>query len=77
MLVDDVVTSGATLTEAAAALSSGAGAGDPPVLAAVVAATPRRVGSVASTGDLRVVPKRPENVPDDPFGRLSGPGSRD
>lgn len=77
VVVDDVVTSGATLTEAAATLSRGAHPGAPPVLAAVVAATPRRVGSVASTGDLRVVPKRPENVPDDPFGRLSGPGSRD
>ena len=39
VLVDDVVTSGATLTEAARALRAGAGE---PVLAAVVAATPRR-----------------------------------
>jgi predicted amidophosphoribosyltransferase len=42
VLVDDVVTSGATLTEAAAELSSGRGPDDAPVLAAVVAATPRR-----------------------------------
>jgi predicted amidophosphoribosyltransferase len=54
VLVDDVVTSGATLTEAAAVLAAGrpragpgtrAGAGSEdrlPVLAAVVAATPRR-----------------------------------
>jgi predicted amidophosphoribosyltransferase len=46
VLVDDVVTSGATLTEAARALASGsdpgAGPADAPVLAAVVAATPRR-----------------------------------
>ena len=77
VLVDDVVTSGATLTEAAAALSSGARAGDPPVLAAVVAATPRRIRDTAPAGDLRVVRKRPENVPDAPSGRLSGPGSRD
>ena len=42
VLVDDVVTSGATLTEAAAALSTVCRTGDAPVLAAVVAATPRR-----------------------------------
>jgi predicted amidophosphoribosyltransferase len=39
VLVDDVVSSGATLTEAARALWA---ASDTPVLAAVVAATPRR-----------------------------------
>jgi predicted amidophosphoribosyltransferase len=39
VLVDDIVSSGATLTEAARALRSSA---DTPVLAAVVAATPRR-----------------------------------
>ena len=77
MVVDDVVTSGATLTEAAAALSRGARPGAPPVLAAVVAATPRRIAGGTSDGDLRVVRKRPENVQDDPSGRLSGPGSRD
>ena len=77
VVVDDVVTSGATLTEAAAELSRGAGAGAPPVLAAVVAATPRRLLGGRSGGDLRVVPKRSENVPDDPSGRLSGPVSRD
>jgi predicted amidophosphoribosyltransferase len=45
VLVDDVVSSGATLTEAAATLAAmravGVAPGDPPVLAAVVAATPR------------------------------------
>jgi predicted amidophosphoribosyltransferase len=41
VLVDDVVTSGATLTEAAAVLVSARCPGDTPVLAAVVAATPR------------------------------------
>jgi predicted amidophosphoribosyltransferase len=41
VLVDDVVTTGATLTEAAAVLRTG-GADAAPVLAAVVAATPRR-----------------------------------
>jgi predicted amidophosphoribosyltransferase len=39
VLVDDVVTSGATLTEAARALGAAA---DTPLLAAVVAATPKR-----------------------------------
>ncbi|MGY1857898.1 ComF family protein [Modestobacter sp. SYSU DS0290] len=43
VVVDDVVSSGATLTEAARALRTGSGPpGDTPVLAAVVAATPRR-----------------------------------
>ncbi|MBN1093789.1 ComF family protein [Blastococcus sp. TML/M2B] len=41
VLVDDVVTSGATLTEAGAVLAGLAGPGALPVLAAVVAATPR------------------------------------
>lgn len=41
VLVDDVVTSGATLTEAAEALLTGRLPGVCPVLAAVVAATPR------------------------------------
>lgn len=42
VVVDDVVSSGATLTEAAAVLAPVLGAGGAPVLAAVVAATPRR-----------------------------------
>jgi predicted amidophosphoribosyltransferase len=42
VLVDDVVTSGATLTEAAVVLDSALTATATPVLAAVVAATPRR-----------------------------------
>jgi predicted amidophosphoribosyltransferase len=41
VLVDDVVTSGATLTEAAAVLGAQRSDGAVPVLAAVVAATPR------------------------------------
>jgi predicted amidophosphoribosyltransferase len=43
VLVDDLVTSGATLTEAAAVLSAGRRPDAAPVLAAVVAATPRHV----------------------------------
>jgi predicted amidophosphoribosyltransferase len=77
VLVDDVVTSGATLTEAAAALSAVRRPDDPPVLAAVVAATPRRSPGAASGRDRGVVRGRPEIVQDDPSGRLSGPGSRD
>jgi predicted amidophosphoribosyltransferase len=42
VLVDDVVTSGATLAASARALASGVPRGSPPVLAAVVAATPHR-----------------------------------
>jgi phosphoribosylpyrophosphate synthetase len=39
--VDDVVTTGATLTEAAAVLGTAGSVNGVPVLAAVVAATPR------------------------------------
>lgn len=77
VLVDDVVTSGATLTEAATALAAGTRPGDPPVLAAVVAATPRRILGATSAGDLRVVPKWSGNVPDHSLGRLSVPGVSD
>jgi predicted amidophosphoribosyltransferase len=46
VVVDDVVSSGATLTEAARALGGGNSPdGDTPVLGAVVAATPRRSGT--------------------------------
>jgi predicted amidophosphoribosyltransferase len=77
VLVDDVVTSGATLTEAAAELAVGRRPDDPPVLAAVVAATPRRPGGEGSRGDLRVVPNGAEIVHADPSGRLSGRGVKD
>jgi hypothetical protein len=63
VLVDDVVTSGATLTEAAAVLAAVLAAersdGAVPVLAAVVAATPRpvpvtlRAGTRAAGADGR------------------------
>jgi predicted amidophosphoribosyltransferase len=55
VLVDDVVTSGATLTEAAAALATASPRDGLPVVAAVVAATPRRPPATPSKGDLRVV----------------------
>jgi predicted amidophosphoribosyltransferase len=66
VVVDDVVTSGATLTEAAAVL----GPAGPPVLAAVVAATPRRPPARAP---LHVPPGRRGG----PADRLSGPGDAD
>lgn len=56
VLVDDVVTSGATLTEAAGVLLRSALPGALPVVAAVVAATPRAAGTGTSARDLRVVP---------------------
>ena len=81
VLVDDVVSSGATLTEAAAVLGAGVCPGDTPVLAAVVAATPRtsagRRCEPTSPSDLHVVPKRPQIVPGPPVDRLSGPVNRD
>jgi predicted amidophosphoribosyltransferase len=61
VLVDDVVTSGATLTEAAGALVAAGPDAGPPVLAAVVAATPRAA---------------PRSGTGRPVGRLSGPGER-
>ncbi|WP_241038197.1 phosphoribosyltransferase family protein [Blastococcus litoris] len=77
VLVDDVVTSGATLTEAAAALSSGGSARGAPVLAAVVAATPATGREHSSRADLHVVRNRPENVRRSPHDRLSGQVNRD
>jgi predicted amidophosphoribosyltransferase len=58
VLVDDVVTSGATLTEAAAELSSRCRTDDAPVLAAVVAATPRRPSVEPAQDDLGAIPGR-------------------
>jgi predicted amidophosphoribosyltransferase len=52
VVVDDVVTSGATLTEAAAVLRVGRRDDDVPVLAAVVAATPRPGARTAPPGQL-------------------------
>ena len=55
VLVDDVVTTGATVTEAAGALAPEAAAGARTVVAAVVAATPRRPLEDSSRGHLGVV----------------------
>ena len=85
VLVDDVVSSGATLTEAAGVLAAAAArlGTAPPVLAAVVAATPRRgpVGDVAGGRGGRggqpaaLVLRRPGGR-DRPVDRLSGPAGR-
>jgi predicted amidophosphoribosyltransferase len=77
VLVDDVVTSGATLTEAADVLGPATRPSDPPVLAAVVAATPRAPGGQRTAGDLRVVRRRHRNVLGRPRDRLSGAPRRD
>ncbi|MGY1690014.1 ComF family protein [Geodermatophilus sp. SYSU D01105] len=66
VVVDDVVTSGATLTEAAAVLAPTAAPDGPPVLAAVVAATPRR--ALPTAGERRA---------GGAGGRLSGPRNGD
>lgn len=53
VLVDDVVTSGATLTEAGAVLAGLVPPGGLPVLGAVVAATPRQRAGAAPVGPPR------------------------
>jgi predicted amidophosphoribosyltransferase len=77
VLVDDVVSSGATLSEAAAVLGASTRRSDPPVLAAAVAATPRTPAGTKSAGDLRVVRNRSQIVLRPPLDRLSGRGRRD
>jgi predicted amidophosphoribosyltransferase len=77
VLVDDVVSSGATLTEAATVLGAATRRGDPPVLAAAVAATPRTPGRGTSAGHLGVVRNRSEIVLHPSADRLSGRGRRD
>ncbi len=61
VLVDDVVTSGATLTEAGSVLAALAHPDGPPVLGAVVAATPRQRGASRSA-------RRPDRPGGDPAG---------
>jgi predicted amidophosphoribosyltransferase len=62
VLVDDVVTTGATLTEAAAALAPGTPRTAAPVLAAVVAATPRAASEQRPGAHPGVGRTRSENV---------------
>ena len=73
VLVDDVVTSGATLTEAASVLAALLRPGGPPVLGAVVAATPRTPARTRSTG----FPHPSGRPSGDGADRLSGRWRRD
>jgi predicted amidophosphoribosyltransferase len=77
VLVDDVVTSGATLTEAGAVLGALAFPGGPPVLAAVVAATPRESARRPSGRPARGPENPPRNGSGAQQGRLSGALRRD
>ncbi|MGY1641330.1 ComF family protein [Geodermatophilus sp. SYSU D00703] len=70
VVVDDVVTSGATLTEAAAVLGPAVPPDGPPVLAAVVAATPRRASAGRTGGGAKADREGPQ-------GRLSGAANGD
>jgi predicted amidophosphoribosyltransferase len=73
VLTDDVVTSGATLTEAAAALRPVRRDGDTPVLGAVVAATPRRPGADVPRGHLGGLQASTDAALAGPPHRVSGP----
>jgi predicted amidophosphoribosyltransferase len=77
VLVDDVVTTGATLTEAAAALLPGGSGTVAPVLAAVVAATPRADPERRPVAHPHVVGESSGNGGRGSLDRLSGPGRRD
>ncbi|TFV52292.1 hypothetical protein E4P43_06195, partial [Blastococcus sp. TF02A-35] len=76
VVVDDVVTTGATLCAAAAVLSDRARAGGPAVLAAVLAATPRP-SATPRPGTSEPLRYRAGNVPGGHHDRLSGPGRSD
>ena len=77
VLVDDVVTTGATLTEAAAALTQGGSGRGAPVLAAVVAATPRIVPHKSSGSPPARCPEPVRERPSRSSDRLSGQVNRD
>jgi predicted amidophosphoribosyltransferase len=77
VLVDDVVTTGATPTEATSVLGAVGSWDGAPVLAAVVAATPRAAPERRSGTPPPKGGKRPENVRRGPLDRLSGPRKRD
>jgi hypothetical protein len=77
VLVDDVVTTGATLTEAAAALAHGGSGRSAPVLAAVVAATPRTVPMKSPVSPPARCPEPVRERPARPSDRLSGQVNRD
>jgi predicted amidophosphoribosyltransferase len=77
VLVDDVVTTGATLTEAAAALAHGGSGRSAPVLAAVVAATPRTVPQNSSGSPPARCPEPVRERRSRPSDRLSGQVNRD
>ncbi|CCG04929.1 ComF family protein [Blastococcus saxobsidens] len=76
VLVDDVVTTGATLTEAASVLAAGLPPGGFPVLAAVVAATPRSPGAPRAD-PVRTRRYRAGNVLRQDLDRLSRPRGKD
>ena len=71
VIVDDVVSSGATLTEAAAVLTAAGSRPGHPVLAAAVAATPREDDGRRPGADLRGGPGRLPFVSSSPLDRLS------
>lgn len=77
VLVDDVATSGATLTEAAAVLARARRPPGPPVIAAVVAATPGRPPLGRSAGRPAGCPEAAPERPADASERLSGRVNRD
>jgi predicted amidophosphoribosyltransferase len=77
VLVDDVVTSGATLTEAAAVLAPERPGGSPPVLAAVIAATPRRPEKAVFPSPSGPLPRGADGVAGKGLRRLSGPRVND
>ncbi|MGY1670177.1 ComF family protein [Geodermatophilus sp. SYSU D00710] len=77
VVVDDVVTSGATLTEAAVTLAATRPDGAAPVLAAVVAATPRPGPGAVPVPAPAGSPHAVRSPSGGRLDRLSGPSDRD